>query len=71
MQYVYNMQNASGSLSSTCQTSHAPDSWKCIMAPYAAPFITTPWFAFQSRFDKWQLSEVCYYLKRRRAPSLD
>ena len=57
MQYVYNMQNSSGSLSPACLQALAPDSWKCIMAPYAAPFIQQRWFALQSRFDHWQLSE--------------
>lgn len=56
MQYVYGMQNASGSLSQACQHALAPDAWKCIMAPHAAPFINTPWFAFQSRFDHWQVT---------------
>lgn len=60
MAYVYHMQNASGSLSAECQASLAPDSWKCIMAPHAAPFIQTPWFAQQSRFDHWQLSEELF-----------
>lgn len=60
MRYVYNMQNASGSLSAECQATLAPDSWKCIMAPHAAPFITTPWFAQQSRFDHWQLANELF-----------
>jgi len=60
MEYVYNMQNSSGSLSTSCQNALAPNSWKCIMAPYAIPFIQTPWFALQSRFDKWQLSEIAF-----------
>jgi hypothetical protein len=60
MQYVYRMQQAGGSLSPACQHAHGAEAWKCIMAPYAAPFITTPWFALQSRFDKWQLSEELF-----------
>lgn len=60
MAYVYNMQNSSGSFSAACQAALAPESWKCIMAPYAAPFIETSWFAFQSRFDHWQLSEETF-----------
>ena len=60
LQYVYNMQQASGSLSQACQQAHGADAWKCIMAPYAAPFVTTPWFALQSRFDHWQLSEELF-----------
>ena len=60
MKYVYNMQNASGSLSPQCQDHFGVDAWKCIMAPYAAQFVTTPWFALQSRFDKWQLGEELF-----------
>ena len=60
MRYVYNMQNASGSLSAKCQAFHGADAWKCIMAPYATPFIATGWFALQSRFDKWQLAQELF-----------
>jgi hypothetical protein len=55
MKYVFQMQNSTGSLSPECQAALAPDAWKCIMAPHAAPYIRTPWFALQSRFDQWQL----------------
>lgn len=60
MQYVYNMQNSSGSLSADCQKSYGANAWMCIMAPHAAPFIQTPWFALQSRFDKWQLGNELF-----------
>jgi hypothetical protein len=60
MKYVFGMQAASGSLSPECQQALGPESWKCIMAPHAAPFIKTPWFAFQSRFDHWQLSNELF-----------
>lgn len=60
MQYVYYMQNASGSLSSKCQSHYGAEAWRCIMAPYAVPFVSTPWFALQSRFDHWQLAEELF-----------
>lgn len=61
MKYVYNMQNSTGSLSTDCQKSYGPeDAWMCIMAPHAVPFIQTPWFALQSRFDKWQLGNELF-----------
>jgi O-palmitoleoyl-L-serine hydrolase len=47
MQYVYNMQNSTGSLSTECQSVYGIDAWKCIMAPHAAKFVKTPWFAFR------------------------
>ena len=58
MQYVYNMQNASGSLSAECQASYGAEAWKCIMAPHASKFVRTPWFALQSRTDTWQLGNI-------------
>lgn len=58
MQYVYNMQNATGSLSAECQATYGIDAYKCIMAPHAAKFIQTPWFALQSRTDTWQLNNI-------------
>ena len=58
MQYVYKMQNAQVSLSPACKTALGADAAKCIMAPHAARFVTTPWFALQSRFDTWQLGNI-------------
>ena len=59
MAYVFQMQNATGSLSAACQAFYGEaDAWKCIMAPYAAPFIETPWFQMQSRTDTWQLGNI-------------
>jgi len=58
MQYVYNMQQAAGSLSPLCQSTYGIDAWKCIMAPHAVHFIDTPWFALQSRTDTWQLGNI-------------
>jgi hypothetical protein len=58
MAYVYKMQNASGSLTPTCQSTYGIDSYKCIMAPHAVHFIETPWFALQSRTDTWQLGNI-------------
>lgn len=54
------MQNATGSLSPECQAALAPDGWRCVLAPWAAPFVRTPWFALQSRFDHWQLSNELF-----------
>jgi len=60
MKYVYNMQNSSGSLSTACQQYYGANAWQCIMAPHAVAFIQTPWFALQSRFDKWQLGNELF-----------
>jgi len=60
MRNVFEMQNASGSLSPECQAAHAPDSWRCIFAPSAALFVRTPFFLLQSRFDEWQLGYILF-----------
>ena len=54
------MQNCTGALSADCQAALHTEPFKCIMAPYAAPYVKTPWFALQSRFDHWQLAEVLF-----------
>jgi hypothetical protein len=58
MQYVFNMQQAAGSLSPACLSTYGIDAWKCIMAPHAVHFVSTPWFALQSRTDTWQLANI-------------
>jgi len=65
MHYVYDMQAAAGSLSPACQAYYGSDAWKCIMAPHAAQFVDTPWFALQSRFDTWQLGNVAQRARAR------
>lgn len=52
---VFEMQGAAASLSPTCQAALAPTSWRCFIPSYAVPFVATPMFFMQSRFDKWQL----------------
>jgi hypothetical protein len=52
---VYEMQGANASLSPACQAALAPQSWRCFIPSVAVPFVVTPMFFMQSRFDKWQL----------------
>ncbi len=56
-QWGFDAWNASASLSPACLGAFpASEQWKCIFAPYAAPFISTPVFALNSRFDSCQLN---------------
>ena len=68
MQHVFGMVNASGVLSSQCQSAQAtspphpggkerPTSgpWNCLMAATAVPYVQSPLFILQSRFDHFQL----------------
>eukprot|EP00659_Diplonema_papillatum_P011358 gene11358-17474_t len=57
MQAVFEMQNASSSLSPECQKDLG---WQCIMAPHAVKYIKTPMFISQSRFDQWQLNNELF-----------
>jgi len=58
------MQNCSGVLSQECQSAYDEDSaYKCMMAPHAAAFVKTPWFALQSRFDKFGLGNEVLLLQ--------
>lgn len=59
MKYVSKMQNVSGHVNQGCLAANpAADEWKCFMAEYTAPFITTPFFALQSAYDSWQMDNV-------------
>ena len=56
-QWGYSAWNSSGSLSPACLAAQpAGEGWRCIFAPYAAPFIATPVFAINSAFDSCQLN---------------
>merc|ERR1712188_16545 len=55
MEYGYNMQNASSSLSQQCQEAFGGDeAWKCIFAQEAYRFMKSPTFILNSAHDSWQ-----------------
>ena len=55
MEYVYNMQNVSGALSPDCLVAYPNTPFMCFMSPHLAPFIRTPWWMVNSKYDSWQL----------------
>ena len=55
-QWGFAAWNSSASLSPACLAAYPAQQWKCIFAPYAAPYISTPVFALNSRFDSCQLN---------------
>eukprot|EP01052_Picozoa_sp_SAG31_P019271 SAG31_NODE_1398_length_8501_cov_5.407046_11_plen_488_part_00 len=57
IKYMFMMFHSSTQLSSKCRAAFAPagEEYKCLMAPYAVEFISSRFFAVQSRFDEWQL----------------
>ena len=44
--------------SSSSADNPGSEAWRCFMAEYTAPHITTPTFALQSAYDAWQLPNV-------------
>lgn len=56
-QWGYYAWNSSAALSPACLASYPPATqWKCIFAQYAAPFIRTPLFNLNSKYDSCQLN---------------
>ena len=62
MAYAYTMQNLSfgpdGGLVKACAVAFPASPAKCFMSPHMFPYIKTPLFVFNSRFDAWQLANV-------------
>ena len=56
VKYGVGMFNSTPALSSSCKSAHPGDEWRCWMAPYVAPFVRSPVFVVQSRFDEFQLA---------------
>jgi len=61
MKWGYSYFNVTSGLNADCVAAYASkpsESWKCYFAQYTSPFIRTPIFALQSRFDAWQIPEI-------------
>jgi hypothetical protein len=55
------MQQLQPNLDRRClaaQTAKGAPLFHCFMAPYAAPFIDTPYFLTNSKYDAFQLSSI-------------
>jgi len=60
MKHIYhNMQNLTfgpdGGLTAACQRAYPANPHYCFMSPHMQKFIHTPFFMFNSKYDKWQL----------------
>jgi hypothetical protein len=62
IQTIANLSQAVGDAG--CMAAHADAPWRCMMAEYTFPFISTPLHMIQSSYDSWQLDNVlqlpCY-----------
>jgi len=54
MRWVFQQQNVSSGVNQRCIQMHTPVA-DCFFAEHTVPYITTPIFPLQSRFDSWQL----------------
>lgn len=62
-QWGFDAWNSSATLSPACLAFYGPDqAWRCIFAQYAAPFIQSPIFAVNSKFDACQLGGCEFFL---------
>ena len=59
-QWVSEAQNVTPSVDAGCVQHYLPvgQEWRCFMAQYAAPFISTPTFFAQDLDDSWQLTNI-------------
>ena len=54
------MQNCGEGVNQACIKAMTPknETWKCFMAQYTEPFITSPLFGLNSIYDSWQLANI-------------
>ncbi|XP_011405404.1 PREDICTED: pectin acetylesterase 5-like [Amphimedon queenslandica] len=57
---LFNMQNCSGGVDQDCIAAYSGsnDAWKCFMAQYTYPYISSPTFTLHSLTDTWQLENI-------------
>lgn len=58
-QWVSQAQNVTPSVDAGCVAHYPPDeAWKCFMAQYTAPYLSTPTFFAQDLDDSWQMQNI-------------
>lgn len=59
MRNVFALHHSSAAgMDADCVSAHAGEEWRCMFAQWTAPFISTPTFALQSKYDAWQSTFV-------------
>ena len=59
MRNVFTLHESStAGLDADCVSAHTGAEWRCMFAQWTAPFISTPTFALQSKYDAWQSTFV-------------
>ena len=58
-QYLFNMANVSENTNAACAADQAAGhEWRCFMAQYVFPYLSTPIFLAEGKYDSWQLGHV-------------
>ena len=58
-EWVAETMNVSTSVNNACVSFYPPEEqWRCFMAQYVAPFVTTPMFLAQDTMDSWQMTNI-------------
>lgn len=64
MKGVVEMQELTDKLDPECRASFPGEEYKCFMSPHLQKFVKTPYYAFNSKYDAWQASNIlqlgCY-----------
>ena len=55
---VWNVTGSGGTNLACLADQKAGEAWKCLMAPYLAKYIKTPYFVMNSAYDAWQLHHI-------------
>lgn len=59
MKWVFSTMNCKDGVNEDCIAFHSDEEqWKCFFAEHTIPFVKTPIFALQPRFDSWQADNV-------------
>jgi len=58
MRWVFQQHNASSGVNQRCIVSRPNSASDCMFAEHTVPYITTPIFPLQSRYDSWQLDNI-------------
>mmetsp|Transcript_45016 Transcript_45016/g.97490 ORF Transcript_45016/g.97490 Transcript_45016/m.97490 type:complete len:408 (+) Transcript_45016:206-1429(+) len=55
LKWIHDKMNTGPSLLPICLGAYATEPWRCMLTEHMAPYVQTPLFVYQSRFDAWQV----------------
>jgi len=54
----FTLWNATGGMHQSCVAANSANPWKCLFAVQTYPFINTPLFLVQAKYDSWQIQNI-------------